>query len=179
VRLPERRDAESIAAYYTSNRQHLAESSPVLRAEIFMPGFWRLRIETLRREFVDDRSCCTFIFLTDDSTVIGSASLSEFVRGPFQAAYLGYSLAHERQGRGMMHAALSLLIPFAFNQLNLHRIMANYMSRNTRSAAVLERLGFVREGVAKQYLLINGAWEDHVLTSLSNHHWQSNRETQG
>ncbi len=170
VRLPEQRDADHIAAYYMRNERHLAEFLTVPK-ELCSAGFWRMRIESVRREFLDDRSCKTFIFDRDDATVIGAATLSEFVRGPFQAAYLGYSLAQERQGQGLMHAALKLLLTFAFTKLNLHRIMANYMPRNHRSAAVLERLGFVKEGTAKDYLLINGVWQDHVLTSLTNQHW--------
>ena len=55
-----------------------------------------------------------------------------------------------------------------FSDYGLHRIEANYMPRNARSARVLERCGFVREGFAEAYLEINGKWEDHVLTSLTN-----------
>jgi [ribosomal protein S5]-alanine N-acetyltransferase len=172
VRLPEQRDADHIAAYYTRNKRHLAEFSPV-PDELCSAGFWHTRVEQVRHEFLDDRSCKTFIFDRDDTTVIGTATLSEFVRGPFQAGYLGFSLAEERQGQGLMHAALSPLLAFAFTKLNLHRIMANYMPRNSRSAAVLERLGFAKEGIAKQYLLINGVWEDHVLTSFTNPRWTS------
>ena len=71
-----------------------------------------------------------------------------------------------------MHAALRLLIAFAFDELHLHRIMANHMPRNERSARLLHRLGFVREGLAHRYLLINDVWEDHELTSLTNDAWR-------
>jgi ribosomal-protein-alanine N-acetyltransferase len=46
--------------------------------------------------------------------------------------------------------------------------MANHMLANKRSEALLQGLGFEREGVAKSYILINGKWEDHVLNSLIN-----------
>lgn len=46
--------------------------------------------------------------------------------------------------------------------------MANYMPANARSAAVLQRLGFTIEGTARDYLFLAGAWQDHVLTSLTN-----------
>jgi ribosomal-protein-alanine N-acetyltransferase len=42
------------------------------------------------------------------------------------------------------------------------------MPANTRSARLLEKLGFEKEGFARRYLYINGRWEDHVLTSLIN-----------
>jgi len=58
------------------------------------------------------------------------------------------------------------VIIYAFEELSLNRIMANYMPRNKRSAALFDTLGFACEGRAKNYLFINGKWEDHVLTSL-------------
>jgi ribosomal-protein-alanine N-acetyltransferase len=51
--------------------------------------------------------------------------------------------------------------------------MANYMPHNERSKNVLKRLGFVQEGYAKEYLLINGQWQDHILTSITNPQWKS------
>src|SRR5436309_3552164 len=73
--------------------------------------------------------------------LIGRANLNEIVRGVFQAAYLGYSLAEHAQGHGYMTEALRAVIDFAFGELNLHRLMANYIPENLRSAAVLKRLG--------------------------------------
>jgi [ribosomal protein S5]-alanine N-acetyltransferase len=61
-----------------------------------------------------------------------------------------------------------------FEVQHMHRISAAYMPRNKRSEAVLQRAGFAHEGHAKQYLLINGIWEDHHLTALINPHWQQN-----
>jgi ribosomal-protein-alanine N-acetyltransferase len=72
-----------------------------------------------------------------------------------------------------MTEALSISTKYIFQELNLHRIMANYMPHNRRSAKVLKRLGFVVEGYATDYLMINGQWEDHILTSLTNPHWRS------
>jgi ribosomal-protein-alanine N-acetyltransferase len=70
-----------------------------------------------------------------------------------------------------MFEALSAAIDYAFRELNIHRIMANHLLDNERSARLLQRLGFVREGVAKDYLRIDGVWRDHVLNSLTNAQW--------
>jgi ribosomal-protein-alanine N-acetyltransferase len=67
-----------------------------------------------------------------------------------------------------MRESLQASISYVFSELRLHRIMANYMPFNRRSGGLLRRLGFVVEGYARDYLQINGAWEDHVLTSLTN-----------
>jgi ribosomal-protein-alanine N-acetyltransferase len=81
---------------------------------------------------------------------------------------LGYNLALEEQGKGYMTEAVAAAVKFAFGTWKLHRVAANYMPRNTKSGAVLERCGFLVEGHAPAYLLINGTWEDHVLTAITN-----------
>jgi ribosomal-protein-alanine N-acetyltransferase len=98
--------------------------------------------------------------------------ISNIVRGAFQAAYLGYHMAEKSQGKGYMSEALREVIDFAFTALNLHRLMANYRPENLASGRVLEKLNFVKEGLAKNYLLVNGQWSDHILTSLTNPHWK-------
>ncbi|WP_338845939.1 GNAT family N-acetyltransferase [Massilia sp. W12] len=100
--------------------------------------------------------------------MLGTAGLSNVVRGLFQACHLGYSLDHAHQGQGLMHEALQEVIRFAFDDLGLHRVMANYMPHNLRSEKVLQRLGFEKEGYARAYLKIGGQWQDHVLTARIN-----------
>lgn len=67
-----------------------------------------------------------------------------------------------------MMEAVQAGIQHMFQQQGLHRIMANHVPENIRSASLLKRLGFEQEGVAKSYLKINGVWRDHVLNSLVN-----------
>jgi ribosomal-protein-alanine N-acetyltransferase len=81
---------------------------------------------------------------------------------------LGYAIDHAHEGQGLMQEALQATIEHVFSVLRLHRIQANYVPDNERSGRLLERLGFVREGLAKDYLFINGAWRDHVLTARVN-----------
>jgi ribosomal-protein-alanine N-acetyltransferase len=51
--------------------------------------------------------------------------------------------------------------------------MAGYVPHNIRSAAVLRRAGFTVEGYARDYILINGRWEDHILTAITNPDWSA------
>ena len=67
-----------------------------------------------------------------------------------------------------MHEALTASLDFAFRDLRLHRVMANYRPEHLRSGRLLARLGFAQEGYARDYLFIDGAWRDHILTSRTN-----------
>ena len=93
-------------------------------------------------------------------------------RGPFQACSLGYAVAERFEGQGLMREALEAAIQFVFNELSFHRIMANHLPENFRSAGLLNRLGFKTEGLAPDYLHVGGQWRDHVLTALTHSNWR-------
>ncbi|MFQ8831961.1 MAG: GNAT family N-acetyltransferase [Ruthenibacterium lactatiformans] len=94
--------------------------------------------------------------------VIGSVALNNIVRGAFQSCFLGYKLDGALCGRGYMTQAVEACTRFAFGPAALHRVEANVLPRNTASLRVLEKCGYRPEGLARRYLRINGAWEDHI-----------------
>jgi ribosomal-protein-alanine N-acetyltransferase len=110
--------------------------------------------------------------------IIGTVNFTNVIRGPFQACYLGYGIDQLFERQGLMREALETSIAFAFDELHLHRIMANYLPSNERSARLLAHLGFVREGEAKDYLYIQGAWRSHILSSLTNPRWSPRAQDQ-
>ncbi len=126
--------------------------------------YWRERLEQNLEDTRLSRSLRTFAWRNDE--VIGTANFNNFVFGCFCACHLGYSLDAKLVGQGLMQETLELTIPYV-QSLGLHRIMANYLPHNERSAALLKRLGFVIEGRAEAYLKIDGKWQAHVLTSLT------------
>jgi ribosomal-protein-alanine N-acetyltransferase len=101
--------------------------------------------------------------------VIGNIHLSNIVRGCFQSCHLGYAIAADREGQGLMSEALAAVIAAAFSPaIMLHRLQAAVQADNPRSLTLLARFGFVCEGQAGDYLFINGAWRDHRIFSLRN-----------
>jgi len=58
-------------------------------------------------------------------------------------------------------------LPFAFDDLHLHRVEAACQPDNAPSRALLTSVGFTEEGMARAYLRINGAWRDHLLFGLN------------
>lgn len=83
-----------------------------------------------------------------------------------QAASLGYWMGAPYSGRGLMTDAVRAAVQFAFGTLRLHRLEAACLPGNTASARVLEKAGFRLEGRARQYLKIDGRWQDHDLFAL-------------
>ncbi|WP_245840043.1 GNAT family N-acetyltransferase [Sutcliffiella horikoshii] len=64
--------------------------------------------------------------------------------------------------------ALKKSIIVIFTEYDLHRIEAPVMPKNERSIKVLEKLGFMNEGITKKMMKVNGVWEDHIRWSLLN-----------
>jgi ribosomal-protein-alanine N-acetyltransferase len=107
--------------------------------------------------------------------MLGTISFSNLTRFPVHSCSVGYSLDEDMQGKGIMNQALNLACGWMFKVQNMHRISASYMPMNLKSAAVLKSKGFEKVGFAKDYLLINGKWEDHHLTALLNTEWREKK----
>ncbi len=90
-------------------------------------------------------------------------TLANIRRGVAQAGSIGYWMGLPFVRRGYMSAAVSAVIPFAFATLRLHRLEAACIPTNAASISLLENSGFVREGYAREFLCINGVWQDHLL----------------
>lgn len=166
-------DVPGVVDYYTRNREHLRPWDPPHPEGFLTEQFWQKRTAQNEDEFYLGLSCRFFLFGRElPDRVIGHVSFTQIFRGPFHACYLGYSLDEAEQSKGLMFEALSAGIGYMFGEQNLHRIMANYIPYNRRSGNLLKRLGFIPEGYAQDYLMINGEWQDHILTSLTNRNWK-------
>ncbi len=165
--LPAPERAPAMAAYFLRNSEHFAPWDPPRPPGFFTDGFWRRKLAVNREELAAGLSARFFVHDRDDE-VVGMVNFTNIARGPFQGCNLGYGLDQARQGRGLMTEALRRALAWAFEDLGLHRVEANYVPTNERSGAVLRRLGFVVEGYARDYLFIDGRWRDHVRTALTN-----------
>ena len=173
IRLADAADVPEIVRYYRENHDHLQPYSPTFGGDELDEAAWQKQVMERQLEFGREESFRAFIFVREAPRLVaGNINLTQVVRGAFQSCVLGYNLDRAAQGHGYMTEAVRATVDFAFTRWNLHRVAANYMPRNARSAKVLERCGFRVEGQAPAYLRINGRWEDHVLTAAINPAWR-------
>lgn len=167
LRAPQLDTAAALACYLEHNRGHFAASSAALATTVTLAGCQEmLRAEASAFEAGSALRLYLFEKGASEVAIVGNISFTNIVRGVFQACYLGYRIDHRFEGKGLMHEALVEALRYAFGSLGLHRVMANYRPANERSGRLLKRLGFVVEGYAHDYLFLDGAWRDHILTSL-------------
>ncbi len=167
LRLLEPEEPGLIVDYVNGNREHLTPWEPIRPQRFYTPEFWKKELTRRQNDFFLGKGVRLTIFLKElpQGPIVGVCNFTDIMRGVFQACFLGYSVHRDYQGQGVMYEALRAATNFMFDTFNLHRIMANYMPRNERSGKLLRKLGFDIEGYARDYLKINGQWEDHILTA--------------
>ena len=111
-----------------------------------------------------------------DGAFAGELNLNNIVRGAMQSATIGYWIDRARAGRSLMSESIVVLMQFAFEELNLHRLEICIIPRNSNSRRVVEKLDLREEGVAQRFLEINGAWEDHVRFGFTIEEWNDRGE---
>jgi ribosomal-protein-alanine N-acetyltransferase len=116
-----------------------------------------------------------FVIETESAALAGVININDIVRYSEQSGRLGYYAFTPWAGQGLMREGLRLVVAKAFRELGLHRLEANIQSNNVRSIALVESLGFVREGTARRFLKIGNRWRDHERWALLKEDWRGRR----
>jgi ribosomal-protein-alanine N-acetyltransferase len=166
LKLPDESQAHLLHDYINQEKQFLEPWEPTRSEGYYSLETCILRVREMRRDFLEDKGVVLCLFSPNEDRMLAYSNYSNIIRGVFQACNLGYSLRESEQGKGLMHEMLSAGVDYLHKELNIERIQASYMPRNEKSAAVLHKMGFEKEGIARDYLKINDVWEDHILTAL-------------
>jgi ribosomal-protein-alanine N-acetyltransferase len=163
LRTPQMTDYNDWAALRERSREFLTPWEPTWPADDLSRGAFRRRIRRYVEDLRTDQGYAFLIIRGSDDAIVGGLTLANIRRGVAQAGSLGYWMGLPFIRHGYMTAAVRAVIPFAFNTLRLHRLEAACIPSNAGSIRLLESTGFVREGYAREYLCINGIWQDHLL----------------
>lgn len=108
-----------------------------------------------------------YVFRREDpQQIIGTISFHHISQGYFSSCEIGYKFSSEFHHRGYAAEAMRKIAGLIFDELGLHRIVAWVQPDNVPSIRLLERVGFQREGICRDYLKLHGEWTDHVQYSL-------------
>jgi ribosomal-protein-alanine N-acetyltransferase len=110
------------------------------------------------------------IELAASGQLLGTCALWA-IKAQYRRAEIGYVLGSQGWGQGYMHEALSALLDYAFSELNLNRVEADTDPRNERSARVLDRLKFSKEGLFRERCIVDGEISDAVMYGLLRREW--------
>jgi ribosomal-protein-serine acetyltransferase len=92
-------------------------------------------------------------------------------------AEIGYWVRSDETSRGVCTEAVERLLEETFDSLGYHKVVLRIAVGNDASDRVAEKLGFTREGVLREELLIRGNWVDHSLWSLLDREYRAARRS--
>ena len=163
VRWPDGEDFEAWSRLREISRDFLTPWEPAWPPDDLTRGAFRRRIRRYNEDQRNDLSYTFFIFRKQDRALVGGLTIANVRRGVAQTGSVGYWMGEPYARHGYMSEAVKAVAPFAFGALGLHRLEAACIPNNTASSRLLEKCGFRYEGLARQFLCINGQWQDHNL----------------
>jgi ribosomal-protein-alanine N-acetyltransferase len=145
------------------SRAHLTRWEPDWQERDETLDAFRLRLRSYDRQHRARSGLSLVARLIDGGALIGGVTLSDIRFHSLQSATIGYWIGepHLRQGYGI--AMVDAVVRHAFGEIRLNRVEAACQPGNLASRALLAKAGFHEEGLARDYLYINGAWRDHLL----------------
>ena len=167
LRLLEAGHAAVLYAVIDANRPYLRQWLPWLdstRTEVDTARF----IASSRRQFAEEKEIVAGIWYHGMLVgVIGLHGIAPAAGAPF----IGYWVAQDSQGRGIVTRAVRAMLACAFGQLQLHRVEIRCAVGNTRSQEIPLRLGFRREGTLRQSERLYDRYEDSIVFSMLRGEW--------
>ena len=163
---PRMGDWKAWALLREESREFLVPWEPTWPHDALTRQAFRRRLKAYNHEWRQGTGFSFLVYRLNDSGLMGGVTLSNVRRGVAQAASMGYWIGERFARQGYMTEAVLAVVEFAFEELGLHRIEAACLPHNDPSRSLLLKVGFRQEGYARQYLRINGKWQDHLLFEL-------------
>lgn len=160
-------DAPEILGFYTENRDFFEKYEPDKPSNFYTEEYQTTVAKLEFENFLRGRSARFFIFRkSQPGIIIGSVSFSNIVRGSFLCGTIGYKIHKNHLGLGYATEAVCFLSDILLSEGGLHRIEAYIHPENKASIALAEKCGFIKEGIAREYVLLSGKWVDHLRYAL-------------
>ena len=166
LRRPRLSDYRQWAALREQSRDFLTPWEPSWAGNTLTRESFRRRIRRAEQEWRGETGYGFFLVRRSDHALLGGLTLGSVRRGVSDSCVLGYWLGAPHARQGLMTEAVHCALDFAFDRLGLHRIEAACLPGNAASRGLLLKCGFREEGLARDYLRINGAWADHLLFAI-------------
>ena len=167
LRPPRMSDAGDLFVLVDSNRKYLRR---------WLPWIDTIRSAKNYRPWIEGRVGGNEyrLLIVYKGAVVGATGISD-LDSPNKAGEIGYWLAEDMQGRGIVTRTCHALLNDAFGELGMNRMQIRVATGNKKSLAIPERLGFQFEGVQRQAELVNGEYYDLALYSMLASEWREAR----
>lgn len=165
------RNSRAVCDFYSRNKEHFEPFEPERTPGFYTPEFHRKSLAAERHQYEQRRYLRLYLYRKENpEQIIGSICFDHICFGSFQSCTVGYKLDKDFQGQGYMLEALTYSLKnIIFGEYGLHRVEALVVPENAASIHLLERLGFEKEGISRDFARLCGVWRDHVKYALINY----------
>lgn len=160
-------DAAELFLCVDANRAHLREYLPWVNTTLKQQDSLDFINHCLLQES-GQTGLAMGIFL--DERLVGGIGMHDW-NHPMKKAQIGYWLSKDKEGQGIMLQCTRAFIRFIFEQLGLNKIEIHFLPYNSRSSELTKRLNAKVEGVLRDSIKRNGAFEDVVITGILRREW--------
>jgi [ribosomal protein S5]-alanine N-acetyltransferase len=138
------------------------------------PAEAQQRVQTIQAAFQEQSGVRWAIISRADEQLVGTCGFWRLLK-PHYRGEIGYELAPEWWGQGVMPEAVGAMLEFGFTRMGLHSVEAQIHPANNGSRRVLEKLGFVQEGYIREnfYDPVEAQFTDTAVFSLLKASWMS------
>ena len=163
VRTFQEKDARSLTGLVSRNKYFWSTYEPLNRPDYYTVETQYKKIQESLYLMSSQREFTFGIYPLGTDHLIGHIALYSVKRLPYSSGFIGYAMDEAYVGKGIATEAVELIVNFAFKEVGLHRIEAYVAPENKASIRVLEKVGFLQEGLLRKLLYINGKWVDHYM----------------
>jgi len=168
LRILDESDCHRLLNYHLLNKSHFQNVLLNPNDSFYNPNSMKSFISDGIQNIENGNSIRFYMFLKDSDEIIGDLILYNILPLPVSSALLGFKIGHDFQNKGLMKEALIKLINFGFEKLSLHKIEAYIEEDNFPAVNLIQKLGFISDGIAKDYLYFGKQWKDFCRYYLIN-----------
>lgn len=169
LRILDENGSDKVLDYVIRNKNFFEEFEPKRDDDFYTVGFQSNQLKN-DLHYIENRSMLRLWAFSKDNAdkIIGQVSFYNIVPYAFLSCHVGYKSDKDTANKGIITEAVRSGIEIMFSEYRMHRIEAHVMPNNKASIRVLEKIGFINEGIAHKFLDVNGVWQDHVHFALIN-----------
>ncbi len=159
-----------VCQFYIENKDHFEPFEPKRVPTFYSVDFQTTTLAYEYNEFLHFRFLRMYLFeYSHPERIIGCICFNDIRMGSFLSCNIGYKIDYRFEGQGYTTEALDYAIhQIMFKEYHLHRIEASVHPANIPSIHIMNKLGFEKEGIAKDFAILNNRWEDHIKYALIN-----------
>lgn len=163
LKVLDQNDSEKVLDYILRNKKFFYRFEPQREEDFYTIEFQTNELKN-DRHYIEEKSMLRLWMFKKDNPerIIGQITFYNIVPYAFLSCHIGYKSDENEANKGFVTEAVNKGVEIMFSEYGMHRIEAHVLSDNKASIKVLEKVGFVNEGVAHKFLEVNGVWQDHL-----------------